>query len=116
MLSCEVNGEIRYIWKFTDFEECMDPSVYKAVAAFFGANDAKHGDYLSQIENLECRVDDLEYENEELDDKNTELEDDVERLEKRVEELEKEIELTDKYHDALKEIFFSAKEALAPNE
>lgn len=34
-LSCEVNGELKYIWKFRDFQECMEPSVFDAVKHFF---------------------------------------------------------------------------------
>lgn len=31
MRSCIYNGEVKYIWEFKDFQECMDPSVFSAL-------------------------------------------------------------------------------------
>lgn len=45
MLSCEVNGETKYIWKFRDFAECMDPSVFRAITQYFG-EDEPDGNYI----------------------------------------------------------------------
>ena len=111
MLSCEVNGETKYIWKFRDFAECMDPSVFRAITQFFG-EDEPDGNYIERIRNLEYRVGELEGDYETLESEYDDLEDENERMQGTIDKIEKENEQAQKYIDALRAIVNIAEEAI----
>ena len=96
-LSCEVNGELKYIWKFRDFQECMEPSVFDAVKQFFGAEE-EDGNFVERLHDAEYRVDG---EKEDLEDEIRELENENDDLKDRIEELEREAEKTELYERKL---------------
>lgn len=108
-LSCEVNGELKYIWNFRDFQECMEPSVYAAVKSFFGAEE-EDGNYPEQVREAKEAAYDYENEAEELRDEINELEDENDRLKDKVEELEREAEKAERYKEKLAAIAEIAKE------
>ena len=90
-LSCEVNGELKYIWKFRDFQECMEPSVFDAVKQFFGAEE-EDGNFVEHLRDAEYRANELDEEKEDLEDEIRELENENDDLRDQIEELERETE------------------------
>lgn len=90
-LSCEVNGELKYIWKFRDFQECMEPSVFDAVKQFFGAEE-EDGNFVERLRDAEYRANELDEEKEDLEDEIRELENENDDLRDQIEELERETE------------------------
>lgn len=108
-LSCEVNGELKYIWKFRDFQECMEPSVFDAVKQFFGAED-EDGNYVERLRDAEYTADELQGEKEDLEDDIRELENGNDALRDRIEELEKEAEKAEQYEQKLAAIAEILKE------
>lgn len=106
-LSCEVNGELKYIWKFRDFQECMEPSVFDAVKQFFGAEE-EDGNFVERLRDAEYRANELDEEKEDLEDEIRELENDD--LRDQIEELERETEKTELYEKKLAAIAEILKE------
>lgn len=108
-LSCEVNGELKYIWKFQDFQECMEPSVFEAVKQFFGAEE-EDGNYAERLRDAEYRANELDEEKEDLEDEIRELENENDDLRDQIEELERETEKTELYEKKLAAIAEILKE------
>lgn len=108
-LSCEVKGELKYIFKFGDFQECMEPSVYEALKEFFGA-DEDDGNYAEKLREAYYQIGELETDNEMLDDENDTLQYKLEDAERQIEKLEQEVEQTEIYKEKLNEIAKIIKE------
>ena len=108
-LSCEVNGELKYIWKFRDFQECMEPSVFDAVKQFFGAEE-EDGNFVERLRDAEYRANELDEKKEDLEDEIRELENENDDLRDQIEELERETEKTELYEKKLAAIAEILKE------